>query len=165
MDCSLPGSSIHGILQARILEWVAISPWDLPDPGNQTYVLCLPRWQVGSLRLAPPGKTEHVCSAICKMDHQQGPSVKYRELCSMLCGNLDGKGVWGRMPTCTWMAGSLCSSPETITTLLISYTPIQNKKFKKKWHKRKESNQLNIPQRCILGWRILLSIRDCWRSL
>ena len=25
MDCSLPGSSIHGILQARILEWVAIS--------------------------------------------------------------------------------------------------------------------------------------------
>ena len=25
MDCSLPGSSIHGILQARILEWVAFS--------------------------------------------------------------------------------------------------------------------------------------------
>ena len=25
MDCSLPGSSIHGIFQARILEWVAIS--------------------------------------------------------------------------------------------------------------------------------------------
>ena len=25
MDCSLPGSTIHGILQARILEWVTIS--------------------------------------------------------------------------------------------------------------------------------------------
>ena len=25
IDCSLPGSSIHGIFQARILEWVAIS--------------------------------------------------------------------------------------------------------------------------------------------
>ena len=25
MDCSLPGSSVHGILQARILEWVAMS--------------------------------------------------------------------------------------------------------------------------------------------
>ena len=25
MDCSLPGSSVRGILQARILEWVAIS--------------------------------------------------------------------------------------------------------------------------------------------
>ena len=30
------------------------------------------------------------------------------------------------------MAKSLCCPPETITTLLISYTPIQNKKFKEK---------------------------------
>ena len=34
MDCSPPGSSVHGILQARILGWVAVpSPGDLPDPG------------------------------------------------------------------------------------------------------------------------------------
>ena len=34
MDCSPPGSSVHGILQARILEWVAgPPPGDLPDPG------------------------------------------------------------------------------------------------------------------------------------
>ena len=34
MDCSSPGSSVHGILQARILEWVAISfSKDLPDLG------------------------------------------------------------------------------------------------------------------------------------
>ena len=34
MGCSLPGSSVHGILQARILEWVAISsPGDLPNLG------------------------------------------------------------------------------------------------------------------------------------
>ena len=33
-DCSLSGSSVHGISQARILEWVAISSSrDLPDPG------------------------------------------------------------------------------------------------------------------------------------
>ena len=25
MDCSLPGSSIHGIFQARVLEWIAIA--------------------------------------------------------------------------------------------------------------------------------------------
>ena len=32
--CSLPGSSVHGIVQARILQWVAIpSPGDLPNPG------------------------------------------------------------------------------------------------------------------------------------
>ena len=34
VDCSPPGSSVHGILQARVLEWVAIpSPGDLPNPG------------------------------------------------------------------------------------------------------------------------------------
>ena len=34
MDCSPPGSSVRGILQTRILEWVAFpSPGDLPDPG------------------------------------------------------------------------------------------------------------------------------------
>ena len=33
-DCSLPGSSVYGILQARKLEWVAFpSPGDLPNPG------------------------------------------------------------------------------------------------------------------------------------
>ena len=37
MDCSPPGSSVHGIFQARILEWVAISsPGDLPHPGNES---------------------------------------------------------------------------------------------------------------------------------
>ena len=36
MDCSLPGSSVHGISQARILEWTAISfSRDLPNPGVQ----------------------------------------------------------------------------------------------------------------------------------
>ena len=35
VDCSLPGSSVHGILQARILEWVAISfSRDLSDQGS-----------------------------------------------------------------------------------------------------------------------------------
>ena len=34
MDCSLPGSSVRGISQARILEWVAMPfPWDLPHSG------------------------------------------------------------------------------------------------------------------------------------
>ena len=34
VDCSLPGSSVHGIFQAIVLEWIAISfSSDLPDPG------------------------------------------------------------------------------------------------------------------------------------
>ena len=42
MDCSLLGSSIHGILQARILEWVAISfSRRSSQPRNQTQVSCI----------------------------------------------------------------------------------------------------------------------------
>ena len=34
MNSSLPGSSVHGIIQARIMEWVPFpSPGDLPDAG------------------------------------------------------------------------------------------------------------------------------------
>ena len=33
MDCSLPGSSVHGIFQARILGWVAIVYSRVSDPG------------------------------------------------------------------------------------------------------------------------------------
>ena len=56
--------------------------------------------------------------------NQQGPTVEHMEFCSVLCGSLDGRGVWGRMNTCICMAESLCCPRETITTLLISYTPI-----------------------------------------
>ena len=42
------------------------------------------------------------------------------------CTSLDGRGHWGRRDTCLCMAECLCYSPETATTLLISYTPIQN---------------------------------------
>ena len=43
MDCSLPGSSVRGILQARILEWVAI-PFsrDLYNPGTELVSLVFP---------------------------------------------------------------------------------------------------------------------------
>ena len=59
MDYSLPGSSVHGILQARILEWVAMLSFkESSQPGDRTLVSYgLWHWQVGSLPLAPPGKS------------------------------------------------------------------------------------------------------------
>ena len=53
MDYSPPGSSVPGISQARILEWVAISfsrgsSW----PRDWTHVLCLLHWQANSLLLS-----------------------------------------------------------------------------------------------------------------
>ena len=42
MDCSLPGSSVHGIFQARVLEWVAISfSRRSSQPRDQTQVSCI----------------------------------------------------------------------------------------------------------------------------
>ena len=70
-----------------------------------------------------------------KMDIQQRPIVKHKELCSMSRASLNGRGVWGRMDPCIWMAESLLSLPETIPTLLVGYTPIENKKLKNCWNK------------------------------
>ena len=52
-------SPVHGILQARILEWVAISSSRGSSliQGLNLCLLCLLHWQVGSLPLAPSGKT------------------------------------------------------------------------------------------------------------
>ena len=54
MDCSPPGSSIHGILQARILEWVAI-PFSRGSsrPRDGTLVSCI---ACRFLPSEPPGK-------------------------------------------------------------------------------------------------------------
>ena len=42
MDCSLPGSSVHGIFQARVLEWGAIAFSGIKDEEYQ-------RWKRGWL--------------------------------------------------------------------------------------------------------------------
>ena len=57
MDCSLSGPSVHGLLQARILEWVAMpSSRGSSRPRDQThvsYVSCIGKWIL--LPLATPG--------------------------------------------------------------------------------------------------------------
>ena len=53
------------------------------------------------------------------------------ELCSILCGSLDGMGIWKRMDTCACIADSFAIHLK-LTTLLIGFTPKQNKRLKKK---------------------------------
>ena len=54
MDCNPPGSSVYGIFQARIQEWVAIpSPGALPGPGIEPKY---PVLQADSLPSEPPGR-------------------------------------------------------------------------------------------------------------
>ena len=60
MDCSPSGSSVHRILQARILEWVSMpSSWgSSKTQGSNLHLSCLLHWQAGSLLLAPPRKPQ-----------------------------------------------------------------------------------------------------------
>ena len=51
MNCSLPGSSVHGILQARILEWVAV-PFSKESSQPKS-----PTLQADSLPSEPPKKS------------------------------------------------------------------------------------------------------------
>ena len=59
-DCILPGSSVHGILKARIRGWVAIpfSRGIFLIQGSNLRLLGLLHWQADSLPLVPPGKLQ-----------------------------------------------------------------------------------------------------------
>ena len=54
MDCNPPGSSVHGIIQARILEWVAF-----PSPDSRIKPTP-PALQADSLPSEPPGKPHKI---------------------------------------------------------------------------------------------------------
>ena len=72
MDHSPPDSSVHGILQARILVWVAISSSrGSSQPRDQTHIFCLLHWQADSLPLMPPGNPQ------CKMGTSKRKRQEY----------------------------------------------------------------------------------------
>ena len=87
MDCSLPGSSVHGIFQARILEWVAISSSrGSSQPRDQTQVfriagrcfkLCVTREAIRSLKFSFKGIHTHIPPKIWRhtLPHQCSFSV------------------------------------------------------------------------------------------
>ena len=77
IDCSPPGFSVHGILQARILEWVAISfSRGSSQPRDRTRVSCI-----------ACGFFTNVVSALKKM---RGPSL----VVQWLRIQLPGQGMW-----------------------------------------------------------------------
>ena len=56
MDCSLPGSSAHGVFQARVLEWVAI---DLSSVKHRLYLFVMYLVSHDSLLSESPGKPKN----------------------------------------------------------------------------------------------------------
>ena len=118
----------HSILSLSLLNW------NLDHTHASIFLLvtetCHPNYQplVWVLLNADDRGQTHDTSVI---KESVTPLVKKEallELYSMLYGSLDGSRSWGRKDICTSMAKSLFCPPETITTLLIGYTLIQNKK-------------------------------------
>ena len=61
IDCSPPGSSVHEISHARILEWLAISySGGLPDPGIETMSLASPSLAGRFFTTVPRGKPLYI---------------------------------------------------------------------------------------------------------
>ena len=84
VDCNLPGSSVHGILQAKILEWIAISfSRGSSQPRDRTLVSCTARrrfnlWATYYLKAVRKGSLGETSHGIAKGKWGQkgpGPSV------------------------------------------------------------------------------------------
>ena len=84
MDCSSPGSSVHGIFQVRILEWVAISfsrgSFQLRDESI-AYISCIGRWII--YRLC------HVLQSVDKNNFSF--KLKQEEKCAIVHSSSDSK--------------------------------------------------------------------------
>ena len=68
MDCSLLDSSVHEILQAKVLDWVAMPSSKgsfQPRGKTHTHLLHLRHWQVGSSPLVPSGKPPSILRYRC----------------------------------------------------------------------------------------------------
>ena len=65
IDCSLPGSSVHGLLQVRILEWVAILfSRGAPRPRDQTRVCLAGGFFTTSATWEAPKQNVLVCALL-----------------------------------------------------------------------------------------------------
>ena len=68
MDCSSPGSSVHGILQTRMPEWIAISySRGSSQPGDWTHISCISCLDNRFIITAPPGESINTFFLILKL--------------------------------------------------------------------------------------------------
>ena len=103
MDYSPPGFSVHGILQARILEWVAfLSPGDdLPNPGLKPMSLASPALEADSLPLSHLGRRDWLIHILRKTSYERQPTPPPQGSCV--------KPAWSEPPAETSFLG--CRHP------------------------------------------------------
>ena len=108
MDCSKPGSSVHGIFWARILDQVAISySRYLPDQGSNLRLLCLLHWKVDSLPLSNLG------SLVFMVDAENSDKIQHPLIMkSLIKENTEEKYLnlkchW--LPVQEWQSRRMCT--------------------------------------------------------
>ena len=113
MDCVPPGSSVHGILQARILEWVVMpSSRGSSPPRDQTQVPCLLHWQMGSLSLVSHRNPKRTPAAA----PVAAAAAKSLQSCPTLCDPTDSSPSGSAIPgilqarTLEWVAISFSNA-------------------------------------------------------
>ena len=80
MDCSLPGSSVHGTFQPRILEWVAMpSSREPPQLNDQSYISCISCIADRFFTAVSRGKPilEHTISQTHSIIHPSAPKYAF----------------------------------------------------------------------------------------
>ena len=114
MDCSSPGSSIHGILQARILERAAISSSRASSRTRaQIHISCLLHWQVGSLPLVPPGGKKYYPSLNYQIRVLILILIAYSSFqfsCSVMSSSLWPHGLWHAWLPCPSPTPKACTN-------------------------------------------------------
>ena len=145
MNCNPPGSSVHGILQARILKWVAIpfsrgSSW----PSDQTQVSCTAGRFFIILKSESESEVAQSCPTLCDpwtVAHQAPPSIGFsrQEYWSGLPfpspGHVPDTGIEPR--SSTLQAAALTSAPPgkplNIRIQSLRKPPIETQNFRSKY--------------------------------
>ena len=129
MDCSLPDSSVHGIFQARVLEWVAFSSSrNLPDPRIKPSFPVPPALAGRFFTTEPP--VRYICiyisihlgyiyiyMYICVYAAVAAAATKSLQSCPTLCDHIDSSPPGSPVPgilqarTLEWVAISFSRGP------------------------------------------------------
>jgi len=118
LDCSPPGSSVHGILQARILEWVAI-PFSMESSWPRDRIQGSPGLQADSLWSEPPGTLRAIDILSCSWSTE----CRYK----------------GKEPTVLLKTGAILNSSRSQAGLILAsrelrkFTQIDRKWIRRTW--------------------------------
>ena len=129
MNCSWPGFSAHGIFQARILEWVAISfsPGNIPDPGIEPASLVSSALAGRFFTTVPPGKPRFLISLHlfpCTFSHCNTINVKRSRVYSWGNGQWDPNGSVSTVLCYNWLTPFMYVCSKSLQSCLTLCDPM-----------------------------------------